>query len=74
MLFGTPQRLAKTDKMLKVSYRQQLINFVEEYKYLGNIVDKNLTFKGERTSKKNFELFTSNLCIYNHVQKLLRKL
>ena len=44
MLFGTPQRLAKTDKMLKVSYCQQLINFVEEYKYLRNIADKNLTF------------------------------
>ena len=34
----------KTDKILKVPYRQQLINFVEEYKYLANIVDENLTF------------------------------
>ena len=58
MLFGTPQRLAKIDKMLKVSYRQQLINFVEEYKYLGNIVDKNLTFNNR--FKKYYKKALSN--------------
>ena len=69
MLFGTPQRLAKTDKMLKVSYRQQLINFVEEYKYLGNIVDKNLTFNN--SFNKYYKKATSLIKLLAKTRKYL---
>ena len=44
MLFGTAKRLSMIDKILNVFYRGQQINYVQEYKYLGNKVDPNLNF------------------------------
>ena len=44
MIFGTGKRLSKTNKHLDVSFRQQQIKNVSEYKYLGNIVDQHLNF------------------------------
>lgn len=58
MLFATLQRLRKTGKAFKASYHQKLINFVEEHKYLWNIVDNNLTFSSSfsRSYKKAISL------------------
>ena len=44
MIFGTGKRLSKTNKHLEVSFQQQPINNVSEYKYLGNVVDQHLNF------------------------------
>ena len=44
MIFGTGKRLSKTNKHLDVSFRQQQIKNVSEYKYSGNIVDQHLNF------------------------------
>jgi len=44
MIFGTAKRLANIEKFLNVSYRGQVINCDNEYKYLGNKVDSNLNF------------------------------
>ena len=44
MIFGTGKRLSKTNKHLDVSFQQQPINNVSEYKYLGNVVDQHLNF------------------------------
>ena len=48
VLFGTTKRL-KTEDEIDVLYNNQRINFTEAYKYLGNIVDHNLSFS------ENFE-------------------
>ena len=48
VLFGTTIRL-KTEDEIDVLYNNQRINFTEAYKYLGNIVDHNLSFS------ENFE-------------------
>ena len=48
VLFGTTKRL-KTEDEIDVLYNNQRINFAEAYKYLGNIVDHNLSFS------ENFE-------------------
>ena len=43
MLFGTTNRL-KTAREIDVLYNNQIINFTETYKYLGNTVDHHLNF------------------------------
>ena len=48
MLFGTINRL-KTAREIDVLYNNQIINFTETYKYLGNTVDHHLSFS------ENFE-------------------
>ena len=53
MLFGTTKRL-KTEGEIDVLYNNRRINFTETYKYLGNIVDHNLSFSEnfEKSHKK----------------------
>jgi len=43
MLFGTPQRLNKHGRKLIITHNGTVINFVTEYVYLGNLVDKHLS-------------------------------
>ena len=43
MLFGKSQRLARHGRNLEITYQYNLINFVTEYVYLGNLVDNHLS-------------------------------
>ena len=45
MLFGTTKRLSGVTKQFTVTYQDKIVNYVEKYKYLGNIIDKNLTLQ-----------------------------
>ena len=54
MLFGTAKRLANIPSEFNCLYRGTKINQVKEYKYLGNYIDSNLSFKAnfEKAYKK----------------------
>ena len=43
MLFGKSQRLVRHGRNLEITYQYNLINFVTEYVYLGNLVDNHLS-------------------------------
>ena len=43
MLMGTAQRLHRHGRELNISYNDQPINVVEEYVYLGNVIDNHMT-------------------------------
>ena len=43
MLYGTAKRLKNHGRKLKIMYRDEPINVVSSYKYLGNIVDNHLS-------------------------------
>ena len=42
LLFGTAQRIAKTDESLSVKYKNTIINTTNEYKYLGVEIEGSL--------------------------------
>ena len=54
LLFGTPQRLAKTPRDLNVNYNQQRIHVTKSYKYLGIEVNSSLNLNShfDKTYKK----------------------
>ena len=60
MVFGTAKRLAKIDQPIEFTFRSQIINFVEQYKYLGTTLSNYLNFS------LNFEnsYKRAKLCVY----------
>ena len=58
MLFGTTNRL-KTAREIDVLYNNQIINFTETYKYLGNTVDHYLNFS--ENCEKSYKKASSRL-------------
>ena len=71
MLFGTARRLSMIDKILNVFYRGQLINYVQEYKYLGNKVDPNLNFN--KTFDTSYKTASGRLRLLQKLRSYLTK-
>ena len=51
MIFGTAKRIAKIEDRFQVHYRNEPINHVCSYSYLGNILDPSLSLNNDFASK-----------------------
>jgi hypothetical protein len=68
MLFGTSKRLCLHGKDLRILYNDEPIRFVEEYVYLGNLLDKSLTLS--KNVDRAYKRASSRLRLLKNVRSL----
>ena len=66
LLFGTSQRIAKTNKNLEVKFNNQYVNETKSYKYLGVELDHTLNFNSY--FNKIYKKMTSRLRLLNKLR------
>ena len=69
LLFGTAQRIAKTDRKLAIKFKNQPINVTKTYKYLGIEIDSSLNMNSH--FDKTYKKMTGRLKLLDKLRHLL---
>ena len=69
MLFGTHQKLNRIKSDIEIKYRNEPVNRVKQYKYLGTYLDTTLNLKEDFT--RSYKKATSRLRLLQKIRPFL---